>query len=297
MDGKSLAQLALTFVAVIMCGYMTLRDQDDGDQLDQDATVLAEANRDQINALRDDIQDLAKTLKKNNVGDPGLDARDVNRLIKDAIAMERSALSGASSPKVEDIAESSEEEDFNLGSAMEKFMSIPDDYEGRQALWAQIKKAGKLDDAIKWLEERAKNSPEVADAHCDLADGYLVKLQEGGNDYVMLGMLSQKADKAFDKTLEIDDHHWRGRFSKAVALSFWPPNLGKQGEAINHFQVLIEQQKGQTPNAGHAMPHMFLGNMYSQQGNMTKAKASWQSGLAADPGNEQLKKLIANAGN
>lgn len=299
MDGKTLAHFALTLVALIVCAFVAFREPEDNHgQLDQDAAILAESNREQINDLRDDIQDLTKALKNSKNGPSGLDARDIERLIKEAVAANRNMGERAVGTTTDgDPEEELEPEEFNLGSAMENFAAIPNDYEGRQALWAKIKKAGKLDEAIAWLEERAKNSPEMADAHCDLADGYLAKLQEGGTDFTMLGTLSQKADKAFDKTLEIDDHHWRGRFSKAVALSFWPPNMGKQGESMKHFKVLIEQQKGQAPNPGHAMPHMFLGNMYSQQGKMSEAKASWQNGLAADPNNAQLKKLISNAGN
>jgi tetratricopeptide (TPR) repeat protein len=88
---------------------------------------------------------------------------------------------------------------------------------------------------------------------------------------------------------------WDARFAKAVSLSFWPPLLGKQNEAIKNFEVLVEQQAGQPQKPEYAQTYWALGNMYTQSGDKAKALATWQQGLALYPGNAQLEAQIANA--
>ena len=56
------------------------------------------------------------------------------------------------------------------------------------------------------------------------------------------GKYATLADKALDQALELEPEHWEARFTKAVALSFWPPILGKQPLAIRQFETLMEQQ-------------------------------------------------------
>ena len=85
------------------------------------------------------------------------------------------------------------------------------------------------------------------------------------------GVWGTKADKAFDGALAIDDHNWDARFAKAVSLSFWPPMLGKQNEAIKNFEVLVEQQSAQSSKSEFAQTYYFLGNMYTQTGDKDKA--------------------------
>ena len=46
------------------------------------------------------------------------------------------------------------------------------------------------------------------------------------------------------------DRRAYARFHKAVALSFWPPVLGKGNEAVRQFEILVTQQAGSTPRPG-----------------------------------------------
>jgi tetratricopeptide (TPR) repeat protein len=166
--------------------------------------------------------------------------------------------------------------------------------EQRQALWKQIADAGELDAMIALMEQRTKDDPENSTAHLDLGRAYLQKIFKVGNG-PEAGIWGTKADKAFDAALAIDDHNWDARFAKAVSLSFWPPMLGKQNEAIKNFEVLAEQQASQPTKPEYAQTYYFLGNMYTQTGDKQKAIAAWQQGLALFPGNAQLEAQIANA--
>jgi tetratricopeptide (TPR) repeat protein len=167
-------------------------------------------------------------------------------------------------------------------------------YDEKQALWKEIQDAGMVDEMVALFEQAAKDNPNDAVAQTDLGKAYLQKLYTVGAG-PKAGIWATKADKAFDSALSLDDHNWDARFNKAISLSFWPPILGKQGEAIENFEILVKQQQGLPGNEGFAQTHLWLGNLYQQTGKMDKAIAAWQQGLALYPDHEQLKKQLASA--
>lgn len=167
-------------------------------------------------------------------------------------------------------------------------------WEGRQELWKAIREAGITDDVLALFEQNAKDNPNDTKAMLELGKAYLQKLFTV-NDGPEKGIWATKADRYFDAALKIDDHNWEARFQKAVSLSFWPAFLGKQGEAVNHFEVLVQQQENVTQHPEFAQTHLYLGNMYQQMGNKEKAIAAWQHGLSLFPDNAQLQQQIANA--
>jgi len=162
----------------------------------------------------------------------------------------------------------------------------------RQRLWRKFAEQGLTDAIVAAWEERAARAPNDPDMQVSLGEIYLNKIFEVGNS-PEAGVWATKADRAFDKALAIDDHHWEARFAKAVSLSFWPPVFGKQGEAIQHFETLVAQQAAAPREDRYAQTHLLLGNMYSQTGEEAKAIAAWQRGLEIFPENEELQKQLA----
>ena len=186
------------------------------------------------------------------------------------------------------------EEESKLNIAAHALELLRDDLtdEERQALWAAAHESGQAEELLAWFEARAKDNPTDADAQSDLGNALLQSLfvvPEGP----LKGQLAMRADAAFDSALAIDDHHWEARFSKAVSLSFWPAVLGKQQEAINHFETLVSQQAGQAAHDGFASTHLLLGNMYEQVGQTEQAMAAWQAGAGLFPDDTGLAEQIA----
>ena len=166
-------------------------------------------------------------------------------------------------------------------------------FDERQELWEKIRAAGQLDEFVAWFEERATNRPDDPEAQVALAQAYLQKVFEVGNSPAA-GIWANKADKAYDQALASDPQHWEARFSKAVSLSHWPKVMGKQAEAINHFQVLVEQQElGGQLEPEYAQTYFLLGNLYQEQGDKEKALAIWEQGLGYFPNDESLSGQIA----
>lgn len=165
-----------------------------------------------------------------------------------------------------------------------------------EEIWKEIHEAGLMDEALAILEARAAAAPNDPDAQVALANGYFGKLLNTQNQ-IEVGQWAMKSDAALDRALEIDPQHWDARFQKAVGLSFWPPVMGKQGEAIRHFEILLSQQQRLPANSQYAQTYLYLGNMHQQMGNHAKAKEVWGQGLSSYPDNAQLAAQIENAVN
>lgn len=189
------------------------------------------------------------------------------------------------------VAQAAGDEERDQAAELERALALLEDPDlselDLQALWRELADKGLTDDIIAEYERRAEMDPNNPEAHVTLGSMYLQKIFEVGNS-PEAGKWATQADRAFDAALAIDETHWEARFSKATSLSFWPPVFGKQGEAIQHYQVLVDQQ-GTMPKEGRfAQTHLLLGNMYQQTGNMEKAIAAWQHGLSMFPDDESL---------
>lgn len=160
----------------------------------------------------------------------------------------------------------------------------------RQKLWKELAKAGLLDAVVAEFEKRSELDPNNADKKSELGSAYLQKLFTVGP--MEQGTWATKADKAFDAALSIDNAHWDARFSKAVSLSFWPSLFGKKKEAIKNFEMLVAQQRDLPSDPRYAQTHLWLGNMYHEQGDKELAVAAWRTGLELYPDNEALKKQL-----
>ncbi len=182
----------------------------------------------------------------------------------------------------------------DAGSAMERLLAGGVSWETAQELWKEVADAGKLDELVKLLEERAQARGNDPEAQTQLGLAYLQKVFRVGAG-PEAGVWATKADKAFDAALAQDDQHWQARFQKAVSLSFWPPMLGKQPDAVKQFETLIAQQEAAGQNSdGYNQTYLFLGNMHLQMGDKAKALAAWNKGLAQFPNDPELLKKIAD---
>jgi tetratricopeptide (TPR) repeat protein len=157
-----------------------------------------------------------------------------------------------------------------------------------EALWQELRDEGRIDAVVAEIEQQAALAPHDPDLQSELGKAYLQKLSDDGVG-PMAAVWGEKADKAFDRALELDDQHWEARFQKALALSNWPPFLGKQSEALRQFEVLVEQQERGAASAEHAWAYFFLGNLYDQGGARDEALATWQRGARRHPDSAELR--------
>jgi tetratricopeptide (TPR) repeat protein len=103
------------------------------------------------------------------------------------------------------------------------------------------------------------------------------------------GILAMKADQAFDAALNLDANNWEARFTKAVAMSYWPTQMNRGTEVMQHFSTLVEQQEAQSPQPQFAQTYVWLGREYAKYGHAREAREIWQRGAALYPNDQELR--------
>ena len=180
-----------------------------------------------------------------------------------------------------------------IARAVDVLVSPQSSHQQRRDVWKKLSDAGKLDLAIAELEQRMASNPQAAEYPAALGQAYLQKCKTV-KDVREQGILAMQADKVFDTALSLDPVNWEARFTKAVAMSYWPPVLNKGDEVIQHFQTLIEQQEAQTPQSNFAETYSWLGDQYQKAGRTNDAVAVWQRGAGMFPADEKLRgKLVS----
>jgi tetratricopeptide (TPR) repeat protein len=175
-----------------------------------------------------------------------------------------------------------------INQAVDLLVSPQATYQQRRDAWKQLREAGKLDLAITELEQRMANDPRTAQYPTALAQAYLQKCGSI-KDVREQGILAMQADKVFDTALSLDPANWEARFTKAVAMSYWPASMNKSDEVVQHFQTLLQQQESQAPQPQFAETYAWLGDQYQKAGRGDDARQVWQHGIALFPGNEKLQ--------
>lgn len=165
-------------------------------------------------------------------------------------------------------------------------------YGQKQLLLEQLSKAGKLDDAIAELQRFAAGNPKAAEYPAALGLACLKKCTTL-QDMREQGLLGLQADKEFDTALNLDPANWDARFTKAVAMSYWPEQLNKRQEVLESFTALIQQQEKQAPQPEYAESYLWLGDEYKKAGRSEDATQVWARGAALFPGHAKLQARLA----
>ena len=181
-----------------------------------------------------------------------------------------------------------------VGRTVELLVSREATSQQKQDAWNQIREAGKLDSVISELEKRTTENPQSAEYPATLGQAYLQKCGTI-KDVREQGILAIQADKLFDTALSLDASNWEARFTKAVAMSYWPPMLNKGEEVIEQFQTLIQQQETRPAQPEFVDTYAWLGDQYHKAGRRVDARAIWERGLALFPANEKLQTRLASA--
>lgn len=174
-----------------------------------------------------------------------------------------------------------------IAQALDLLLSSQVPYDQKRAAWKQLQDTGGLDQAIADLQQRLTNNPADADCAAVLGHAYLKKCATT-SDIREQGILAMQADKLFDTALNLDPQNWEARFTKAVALSYWPASMGKGDEVINLFSTLIQQQEGQPQQPQFADSYLWLGDQYKKLGHLDDAQSIWQRGVALFPSDQKL---------
>lgn len=176
--------------------------------------------------------------------------------------------------------------------AVDTLVSPQANFVQRSAALEELRKSGKLDQAISDLEQRVADNPQSPECPAALGRAYLQKCGTI-QDVREQGILAMKADQAFDAALNLDGNNWDARFTKAVAMSYWPTQMNRGTEVMQHFSTLIEQQEAQSPQPQFAQSYVWLGKEYAKYGHVQEARDVWQRGSALFPQDQELRSKLS----
>jgi len=177
--------------------------------------------------------------------------------------------------------------------SMDTLLSPSSTHEQRQAAWKQLIAAGQLNDAVVQLQQLMAANPQAAQYPGRLGEAYLMQCSQT-TDVREQGVLALNADKLFDTALNLDPSDWEARFTKAVAMSYWPASLNKGQDVVDNFLTLIQQQQNLPTETQFALPYLRLGDYYQKAGDAPSALNAWQQGASLFPANDDLKSRLAS---
>lgn len=302
MDKKLLPLILVAFVVAVLSAAVTsallapsAQRVDAAPPGDADPGALARTVE-RLDARQEELARALEELRLRPAPSARVSTADIEAAVARVLADdgEAAAVRAPARGAVEASQAAALEPERAVADAFARLIDPSSSQEERQEIWARLGAQGLSDELVAEFEARAEREPNDPDVRVDLGAAYLQKVFESGNG-PMAGVWAMKADGAFDKALELDGTHWDARFHKAVSLSFWPPALGKQNQAIAQFEILVEQQKSQPKSPQFAQTYLFLGNMYQQTGKGDQALEAWQQGLALYPDDAELAKQVALA--
>jgi cytochrome c-type biogenesis protein CcmH/NrfG len=176
--------------------------------------------------------------------------------------------------------------------AVDTLVSLQTGFDQKQAVLKQLKEAGKLDQVIADLKQRAADNPNSPEIQTALGEAYLYKFPV--QDYNEAAILGMQVDQSFNAALKLDPANWEAQFFKAESLSYWPPELNKGPEVIQRLSSLIDQQETMPPQPQFARTYVLLGEQYQKAGRLDYAKQVWQLGAARFSGDPTLQGKITN---
>jgi tetratricopeptide (TPR) repeat protein len=196
------------------------------------------------------------------------------------------------SPGVEVATDAAANEKAQIRQSVDQLVSSQTSFEDKYHTWTKLRDAGKMDQVIAELSERATNNPAGAEYPAALGQAYLHKIAvtKDTRDYAVLGAL---ADRSFDSALDIDPENWEARFFKATAMSYWPEEMNKRTEVIQRFTQLIQDQETKSPQPQFAQSYYWLGESYQKSGRSDYADQVWRRGAALFPNDPMLRQKLA----
>jgi tetratricopeptide (TPR) repeat protein len=179
---------------------------------------------------------------------------------------------------------------------LEALLSPRTTFAQKHVLFEQLRQTGELEHAIAELKQRAEanpGDPQIATTLGEAQINQLRVLSEAGGDYNAIGILAMQADQSFNTALTADPSNWEAQFYKAAALSHWPPETGRDNEAIQRLSNLIDQQATMPSAPQFAQTYVVLGEEYQKLGQTDYAVQTWRLGAQNFPNDPTLKQKLA----
>jgi tetratricopeptide (TPR) repeat protein len=157
------------------------------------------------------------------------------------------------------------------------------------------------DRSIRFFEDLVEKHPGLLMSGLNKALAYVDKMPYPKLGIVHQGILSNKSIAELDRLLALNPKCWAAKFIRGMNHLHWPRKLEHAPMAIGDFTELIALQKSLPPEKQRnffALAHVGLGDSYVKnrdkgfEENLTKARETWEAGLAEYPDSPELQKRL-----
>jgi tetratricopeptide (TPR) repeat protein len=154
------------------------------------------------------------------------------------------------------------------------------------------------DRSIKFFQDVLAKEPGSQRARLELACAFVDKIPTCGGmaAIVSKGTLARKSLDQLDAYLAKEADSWIGHYTRGMNHLHWPRALMHSADASKDFAKCIELQEksGSGVTRPHYLrTHVCLGDAYTKNRQIEKARAVWQQGLKVFPDSKDLKDRLA----
>jgi tetratricopeptide (TPR) repeat protein len=290
-SAAALAVACLALVVAMVAAVTSWSGQGEGvapDRVAPDSAAATNALRARLERLEAALANAPPRADGVNWRSEAIDWERIERLVDDRLARWHADPARSGAP-----AETS----ADARTKASWFAELATAWRGPRAdeLWAQLRAAGAIDEAVAWFEQQAGAQPESADAQTSLGIAYVEQLLASKDEAERI-TIGTKVDAQFARALELAPDHWEARFRRAVGQSYGTLLSGTRSQAVANFEQLVRQQSNQPPAPGFEQTYVYLGRLYAEQGQPEQAAQAWRLGLARHPGDATLRQLVDGLG-
>ena len=145
--------------------------------------------------------------------------------------------------------------------------------------------------AKKLFKAAVAAQPDNADAHAGLGETISRCGIPLANMMSILGVV-EESTASLETALKLDPRHWQARFVLAMNNFHMPSFLGRIGVAIEHLEILRQQQGNRNDQLHYALTYLYLGDAYKKANRTSDAHAAYAAGARLFPAHAELQQRI-----
>jgi tetratricopeptide (TPR) repeat protein len=149
-----------------------------------------------------------------------------------------------------------------------------------------IIRTGQYDRALRFFDELVRAHPNAANACLNFGFAYVDKIPAAGS--ITQVILANAALAQFTRAIRLQPN-WIGYYTRGASYLFWPKIFGRAPLGIADLQQALRIQQREPRRPYHMRTFIALGDGYWKIGDVKRARAVWQQGLAEFPESAQLR--------
>ncbi len=153
--------------------------------------------------------------------------------------------------------------------------------------------ANEYDRCLKFFEQLAAGPAATANTYLNFGFAYVDKIPTAGS--ITQVILANTALTLFTKAVQTSPS-WLAYYTRGNSYLFWPKVFGRASLGVADLERALAIQKAEPKKSYFVRVYISLGDGYWKMDVPDKARAIWEEGLRAFPGNSALQARLSRTG-